>query len=584
MATGAGAGVQDSFEDLGTHLSEVTFCVVDLETTGSTETDAITEFGAVKVRGGEVLGEFQTLVNPRSQIPPLIAVLTGITNQMVAEAPTLAQVLPAFLAFAAQSVIVAHNAPFDVGFLRRACQEHAYPWPKWPVVDTVTLARQILLRDEVPNCRLATLATHFHATTTPNHRALQDARATVDVLHGLIERVGNLGVHTIEDLHEFSRRVSPQRRAKRTWASDLPEEPGVYLFVAEADDERQVLYVGKSKNIRTRVRTYFTASETRPRMDEMVRVATGVEAVPCATPLQAEVVELRLIAAHAPRYNRRSKFPDRQLWLKITDEPYPRLSVVRAVRGDGATYFGPFRRRQSAEDVLHALYDGFPIRQCTPRLSITKPTSACALAEMGRCSAPCDGTISHADYGRVVDRVRSALSEDVRPAVSVMQSRLSKLSEQLRFEEASTIRRRLETLTQTGRRYHRVRSLASCAQIVAARRAGTDWEIHVIRFGRLAAAARSGPAEVPQAVARAAVATAETVATPVGPLPAASVEETERIADWLEQPGVRLIEITGDWMWPLHGVLDHDALVRHAGHAPVAEQPATARIERHQTS
>jgi DNA polymerase-3 subunit epsilon len=584
MATGAGAGVQDSFEDLGTHLSEVTFCVVDLETTGSTETDAITEFGAVKVRGGEVLGEFQTLVNPRSHIPPLIAVLTGITNQMVAEAPTLGQVLPAFLAFASQTVIVAHNAPFDVGFLRRACLEHAYPWPKWPVVDTVTLARQILLRDEVPNCRLATLATHFHATTTPNHRALQDARATVDVLHGLIERVGNLGVHTIEDLHEFSRRVSPQRRAKRTWASDLPEEPGVYLFVAEADDERQVLYVGKSKNIRTRVRTYFTASETRPRMDEMVRVATGVEAVPCATPLQAEVVELRLIAAHAPRYNRRSKFPDRQLWLKITDEPYPRLSVVRAVRGDGATYFGPFRRRQSAEDVLHALYDGFPIRQCTPRLSITKPTSACALAEMGRCSAPCDGTISHADYGRVVDRVRSALSEDVRPAVSVMQSRLSKLSEQLRFEEASTIRRRLETLTQTGRRYHRVRSLASCAQIVAARRAGTDWEIHVIRFGRLAAAARSGPAEVPQAVARAAVATAETVATPVGPLPAASVEETERIADWLEQPGVRLIEITGDWMWPLHGVLDHDALVRHAGHAPVAEQPATARIERHQTS
>jgi DNA polymerase-3 subunit epsilon len=584
MATGAGAGVQDSFEDLGTHLSEVTFCVVDLETTGSTETDAITEFGAVKVRGGEVLGEFQTLVNPRSHIPPLIAVLTGITNQMVAEAPTLGQVLPAFLAFASQTVIVAHNAPFDVGFLRRACLEHAYPWPKWPVVDTVTLARQILLRDEVPNCRLATLATHFHATTTPNHRALQDARATVDVLHGLIERVGNLGVHTIEDLHEFSRRVSPQRRAKRTWASDLPEEPGVYLFVAEADDERQVLYVGKSKNIRTRVRTYFTASETRPRMDEMVRVATGVEAVPCATPLQAEVVELRLIAAHAPRYNRRSKFPDRQLWLKITDEPYPRLSVVRAVRGDGATYFGPFRRRQSAEDVLHALYDGFPIRQCTPRLSITKPTSACALAEMGRCSAPCDGTISHADYGRVVDRVRSALSEDVRPAVSVMQSRLSKLSEQLRFEEASTIRRRLETLTQTGRRYHRVRSLASCAQIVAARRAGTDWEIHVIRFGRLAAAARSGPAEVPQAVARAAVAPAETVATPVGPLPAASVEETERIADWLEQPGVRLIEITGDWMWPLHGVLDHDALVRHAGHAPVAEQPATARIERHQTS
>jgi DNA polymerase-3 subunit epsilon len=566
--TGAAGRLQDSFEDLGTHLSEVTFCVVDLETTGSTEADSITEFGAVKVRGGEVLGEFQTLVNPRSHIPPLIAVLTGITNQMVAGAPTLSQVLPAFLAFAAQTVIVAHNAPFDVGFLRRACQEHEYPWPRWQVVDTVTLARSILLRDEVPNCRLATLAKHFQAATTPNHRALQDARATVDVLHGLIERVGNLGVTTIEDLSEFSRRVSPQRRAKRTWASDLPERPGVYLFVAQQGDERQVLYVGKSKNIRNRVRTYFTASETRPRMDEMVRVSTGVEAIPCETSLQADVVELRLIAAHAPRYNRRSKFPERQLWIKITDETFPRLSVVRAVRDDEATYFGPFRRRQSAEDVVLAMYDGFPIRQCAPRLSATRLTTACALAEMGRCSSPCDGSISRDDYGAIVEQVRTALSVDVRPAVAGMQSRLSRLADQLRFEEATTIRRRLETLTQTGRRFHRVRSLASCPQIVAALKSGDNWEIHVIRYGRLAAAALSTPSDVPQAVARAAVVTAETVTPPPASLPASGIEETERIADWLERPGVRLIEITGDWMWPLHGVLDHEALVRHAGSVP----------------
>lgn len=567
-ATGASASLQDSFDDLGTHLSEVTFCVVDLETTGSTEADSITEIGAIKVRGGEVLGEFQTLVNPRSHIPPLIAVLTGITNQMVAEAPPLSQVLPSFLAFAEQCVIVAHNAPFDVGFLRRACQRLEHPWPRWPVVDTVTLARQILLRDEVPNCRLSTLAAHFRATTTPNHRALQDARATVDVLHGLIERVGNLGVHTIEDLQEFSRRVSPQRRAKRTWASDLPEKPGVYVFVAEHDGQRHVLYVGKSKNIRTRVRSYFTASETRPRMDEMVRVASGVEAITCQTPLHAEVVELRLIAAHAPRYNRRSKFPERQQWIKITQEAFPRLSVVRAVRDDGATYFGPFRRRQSAEDVVLAIYDGFPLRQCTARLSPTEPVSACALAEMGRCSSPCDGSISPDAYGLIVERVRSALSLDPRPAVIGLHERLARLVEQLRFEEATTIQRRLETLTRTGRRFHRIRRLAACAEIVAAARTDQGWEIHVIRYGRLAAAALATPADVPQAVARAALATAETVTRPTDPLPAAGIEETERIADWLERPGVRLIDITGDWMWPLHGVLDHETMVRCMGLRP----------------
>ena len=327
---------QQSFDDLGTHLSEVTFCVVDLETTGAAETDKITEIGAVKVRGGEVLGEFQTLVNPKIAIPPLIAVLTGITNARWRTHPACARCCPRSWPSPTNTVLVAHNAPFDVGFLRRACEALGYPFPRWPVVDTAALARQILLRDEVPNCRLATLAKHFRASTTPNHRALTDAQATVDVLHGLIERVGNLGVATIEDLREFARKVSPQRRAKRTWADQAPAKPGVYLFVAEHDDQRQVLYVGKSTNLRTRVRSYFTAAEKRPRMEEMVRVATGVETIPCTTALQAEVAELRLIASHAPRYNRRSKFPERTLWIKITDRGVP-----AAVGGPG----GPRRPR-----------------------------------------------------------------------------------------------------------------------------------------------------------------------------------------------------------------------------------------------
>jgi DNA polymerase III subunit epsilon len=556
--------LQASFDDLGTHLSKVTFCVVDLETTGAAETDMITEVGAVKVRGGEVLGEFQTLVNPKAHIPPLIAVLTGITNQMVANAPSVHQVLPSFLSFAHGTVIVAHNARFDVSFLRRACDACEYPFPRWPVIDTAALARQILLRDEVSDCRLATLARHFHAAVTPNHRALTDAQATVDVLHGLIERVGNLGVQTIEDLSEFARRVSPQRRAKRTWAAGLPDAPGVYLFVAEYDSQRHILYVGKSKNIRARVRNYFTAAEKRPRIDEMVRLATGVEAVPCATQLQAEVTELRLIGSHAPRYNRRSKFPERTQWIKITEEPFPRLSVVRVVRDDGATYFGPFARRQAAEDVALAVYDGFPIRQCTPRLSTTARLSACALADMGRCAAPCDGSVSRDGYREIVEAVRAALSVDARPAVRGVQSRLTRLVSQQRFEEAAIIRRRLETLTRTAMRFHRIRSLAACAEIVAARKVDLDWEIHVIRYGRLAGAAMATPREVPQAVARAVRATAETVSKPPEPLPAAGIEETERIADWLEQPGTRLIEITGDWMWPLNAVLDHEALVQHA--------------------
>lgn len=559
------ATFQPSFADLGRALASTSFCVVDLETTGSAADDQITEVGAVRVCGGEVLGEFQTLVNPRVGIPPLISVLTGITNAMVAGAPSLAEVLPAFLEFSRGCVLVAHNARFDVGFLRRACETHGYPWQHPDIVDTVALARGVLMRDEVPNVKLATLARHFRASAEPNHRALTDARATVDVLHGLLERVGNLRVDTLEDLAEFLRGVSPERRAKRGWASDLPDAPGVYRFYADLPDaagvtRRQVLYVGKSVNIRARVRSYFTASEKRPRMEEMVRVASGVDATVCRTPLEAEVLELRLIDAHKPRYNRRSKFPERQVWLKLTREPFPRLSVVQRVADDGAYYFGPLGGRPAAEQVLMALYDAYPIRQCTAKLSASRPSGSCALGEMGRCASPCNREVSAEAYAAIVQEVREGLAQDVRPVLEAGSVRLRTLVEAERFEEAGVVRDRLRALLRSSVRHQRVRSLASCPQLVAA--CGTDrgWEIHVVRHGRLAAAAFARPGEVPQAVARDAVAAAEDVRPAPVPQPAALVEETERIAAWLERPGVRLIETDGDWAWPTFSGVDDATL------------------------
>ncbi|HSN10545.1 MAG TPA: DEDD exonuclease domain-containing protein [Propionibacteriaceae bacterium] len=539
-----------------THLSEVSFCVVDLETTGGSEDSRITEFGAVRVKGGEVTGEFGTLVNPHTHIPAAIAVLTGITDSMVAGAPRLADVLPSFLEFAHGCVIVAHNARFDVGFLRRACAELGYAWPSPPVVDTVGLARSVMLRDEVPNHRLATLARHFRATVEPNHRALSDARATVDVLHALLERVGNLGVHTLEDLLECTRRVHPVRRARRTWAQGVPEKPGVYCFVAETQahdgPRREVLYVGTSKNLRHRVRSYFTAAETRPRIDEMVRVATGVETTVCRTQLEAQVLELRLIAAHSPRYNRRSKFPEKASWVKVTTDAFPRFSLVSRVLDDGARYLGPFRRRAAAEEALLALYDACAMRRCTTRLSVRTPRAACAVAELGHCCAPCELGDGAAAYARVVETARTIFDGDVRAVVSAAEARLARLVVQERFEEAATVHRRLETFHDGMRRSHRVRTLAACPEIVAARRSGDGWEIHVVRYGRLAAAAVSGRGEDARGVAESAAAGAQYVSPPVPPLPAATVEETERIADWLESDGVRIIELTGDWSWPLH--------------------------------
>jgi DNA polymerase-3 subunit epsilon len=362
---------QLSIDELGVPLREVTFVVVDLETTGgSPATCGITEIGAVKVRGGEVLGELQTLVNPGEPIPPFIAVLTGITDAMVASAPRVDTVLPAFLEFARGCVLVAHNAPFDVGFLKAAAHQLGVGWPGFDSVDTARLARRVLTRDEAPDCKLATLARVLRATVQPTHRALDDARATVDVLHVLIERLAGFAVHSYEELRTFSGQVTPQQRKKRHLADALPHLPGVYQF---RDQRGRVLYVGKAKDLKTRVRNYFTSSEMRQRVIEMVAIAHDVVPIVCATDLEAQVRELRLIAEHKPPYNKRSKFPERATWVKLTVEPFPRLSMVRETKADGASYLGPFSSRRAAESAVEALHEAVPLRQCRTRLSPRRP-------------------------------------------------------------------------------------------------------------------------------------------------------------------------------------------------------------------
>lgn len=552
--------VQGTLDELGAPLVSTTFVVVDLETTGGSPADAdITEVGAVKVRGGEVQGEFQTLVRPSMSIPPFVAVLTGITDAMVATAPRLDSVLPAFLEFARGATLVAHNAPFDVGFLRAACDRTGHAWPRFDVLDTARLARRVLARDEARDCKLATLARIFRARTMPTHRALDDARATVDVLHGLLERLGNVGVHTVDELVLWQSTVTPAQRSKRHLAEGLPAAPGVYIF---ADGQGNALYVGKSTNVRNRVRTYFTASETRLRMTEMIAVAESVTAIECATALEAEVRELRLIADRKPRYNRRSRFPERASWVKLTVEPFPRLSLVREVKADGAAYLGPFGSRRGAQAAMTAVHEAVPIRQCTQRLSPTRLRSACVLAELGRCGAPCAGHESVDEYARHAEQVRRAFAGDPTDVVSRLLSRITTLAGAKRYEDAAVHRNRLAAFVRAAARGQRMAALAAVPELAAARRlTGGGWEMHVVRHGRLAAAGVSPPGAHPRPYLDALLATAETVTPAAPPQPAATAEEAECVLRWLEQPGTRLVELDGTWASPAHSARAYLPLV-----------------------
>lgn len=550
---------QMSFADLDGEvdimLRDVTFVVVDLETTGGRATesapgrndhDAITEIGAVKVRGGEVLGELATLVDPGRAIPPQIVTLTGITSAMVSNAPTIESVLPSFLEFARGAVLVAHNAGFDVGFLRAAAERCSVPWPRPPVLCTVKLARRVLTRDEAPSVRLSALARLFGASTTPTHRALDDARATVDVLHGLIERVGNQGVHTYPDLRSYLPDVSAEQRAKRGLARGLPRRPGVYLFRGPADE---VLYVGTAVDLRRRVGQYFTGSEPRTRIKEMVALASRVDHVECAHDLEAGVRELRLLAAHAPPYNRRSKFPHKWWWVVLTDEAFPRFSVVRAPRHD--VTIGPFRARADAADTaaLLARYTG--VRTCTSRLGTSAVHGpACPERELSPC--PALRGIRAADYAATADTATGLITGRTDAALRAALAHLEDLSARGRYEIAARLRDHTATAVDALWRGQRLRALTAVPELVAARPDGAGgWQLAVIRRGQLASAGNAVRGVPPMPVVEAIAAGAQTILPSAGPLGGAMVEETALLARWLSLPGVRVVRADTGYATPV---------------------------------
>jgi len=567
-------------------LRDTTFVVVDLETTGGRMTaadgkvaDAITEIGAVKVRGGVVLGEFATLVDPCRSIPPQIVQLTGITTAMVCDAPTIAGVLPMFLEFAQGAVLVAHNARFDMGFLRAAADQNGIRWARPQALCTVQLARRVLSREEAPSVRLAALARLFAVASQPTHRALDDARATVEVLHALIARVGNQGVHTYADLRAYLPDVSPAQRRKRVLAEGLPRRPGVYLFHGPADE---VLYVGTAINLRRRVNQYFNGSDQRTRMKEMVTLASRVQHVECAHALEAGVRELRMLRAHAPPYNRRSKFPHRWWWVVLSDEAFPRFSVVRTPRHDRAV--GPFRARADAVDTADLLARLTGVRTCTKRLARSALHGpACPLYEVSPCPGARDATASH--YAPSVGRAAALIDGLDNTALAEAAQRIAGLAARQRYESAARMRNHAVAAVEVLWRGQRLRALAALPELVAAAPDGEGgWQLAVVRHGQLAAAGTARRGVPPMPVVDAIRAGAQVILPQPAPLGGALVEETALIARWLAAPGVRIVSVSSGaeeatgWCSPLRSAGPWAQWAAAARSARVAaEQAVTSR-------
>jgi DNA polymerase-3 subunit epsilon len=528
-----------------TPLREVPFTVIDLETTGGAPaTCEITEVGAVRVRGGQREAELSTLVRPARGIPRQITVLTGISDQHVVDSPPITAVLPTLMEFWRGSVLVAHNARFDVGFLNIALERHDYPTIAMPVICSAILARR-LVREEVRDCRLATLARHFRTRHEPIHRALPDARTTVEVLHALLERAAGLGVMTLDGLLELCARPDLDAMAQRHRLADrLPSAPGVYAFRSAAGE---VLYVGKAVDLRTRVRGYFGA-DPRRMVRGLLRETSRIDHRVCPTPIEAEIRELRAITTWRPRFNRRHKPPSTAIWLKLTAERFPRLSVVRTVRDDGAAYLGPLRSTRAAERLRDALHDVLPLRRCTMKITARTRAPACALAEIGRCCAPCTGDVEPSAYAPTAHHARAAMTDGSGPAAQRLLDLMLTLSADGRYREAGWRRDRLAALVDAMRRQRTSQALAG-VHVAAYRPVDTTTvDLVVIRDGRFHASARCGRLEAERR--------ANALASSSGPAddsPFLITTERAMLARWLSAGDVVLLSVTGRYAEPIDG-------------------------------
>lgn len=437
---------------LSDSIHNTVFTVIDVETTGINPwKNRITEIGIVKIKGGEVIAEYEKLVNPGQFIPHEITSLTGITNEMVHNKPPFEEIAGEVLSFIFSEgeniVFGGHNVRFDYGFVNCALQRAGYNKLTIPSICTARLARR--LSRSLPSKSLSALSRHFNISIKRRHRALDDAKATAVILTHFIEQLlTEYETGTLDELlaYQFRKvydtgRLSARFKKLKVHLKNIPKEPGVYYMY---NKNKEIIYVGKAKSLKDRVRSYFyhnTSHSTKVR--KLVRYVHSISWETTGSELSALLLESRTIKTHKPGFNTAitsyRKFP----FIKIdVQRAYPRIQKVYEILPDGAKYYGPFASTFTVNALIERIHKNYKLRKCDDiNLYPAKSRSSCMYYEIGQCNAPCNFSISHKQYTAEVNRVDRFLTTDEdESAVKYLENEMTAEAEQLEFERASYLR------------------------------------------------------------------------------------------------------------------------------------------------
>ncbi|MDQ3098717.1 MAG: exonuclease domain-containing protein [bacterium] len=421
-----------------TPLRDLPYSVVDLETTGTKAgVNQIIEIGIVTIQQGQIIETYQTFLNPGVEIPPFISQMTGIRNSDVEYAPLLPDIAPKILPMLQDTIFVAHNAAFDYNFLQKNLRLAGFEFAS-PKICTVQLSRKLI--PQLAHHTLDDLARHFHIEIPNRHRALDDALATGKSLLNMFDILVEGGKKIFGALQELTTPPETKKYQQiKNQIDELPFSPGVYLM-KNADE--QIIYIGKSKCLQKRVRSYFYNGRKTRKLEKLVQTVEKIEHIQTGSELSALLLESKKIKEHLPVFNKMIRDYKAYPFLKISNEVFPRIYSVRELKPDGATYYGPFKSSGALENTIQNLQKAFKLRPCKGKINPAKPENMklCLYYELGECTGVCGGKMTKDQYAEIIEKAKAFLSGNEHAIISKIQSQIDIWSENLEFEKAAELR------------------------------------------------------------------------------------------------------------------------------------------------